>query len=156
VRIRLWLSVLLFAVVAALVAGGVVFAVRQRRPPNVVLLISDGLGPQITTLARMVAAATAQRDPLSPLSSAGCGLSLVSTRSASSWRTDSAAAGTATACGAKTANSMIGMDPSGVALGSLAEAALLSGRATGIVANSRITHATPASFSAHVSGRYDE
>lgn len=72
------------------------------------------------------------------------------TRSANSLITDSAASGTAIACGEKTDNGRIGMD-SGAAreLPSIAETARDRGRKVGIVTSVTINHATPASFYAH-------
>ena len=69
------------------------------------------------------------------------------------WITDSAAAGTAIACGEKTKNGTLGLDPEGNRLESVAELALKNGRKIGIISCVTITHATPASFYAHNGGR---
>lgn len=75
---------------------------------------------------------------------------LTRTCSASSLITDSAASGTAIACGEKTANGRIGMDAAGQRkLFSMAELAHQKGKRVGIVTTTPITHATPASFYAH-------
>jgi len=63
---------------------------------------------------------------------------------------DSAAGATAYACGKKTYNAGISVDASGQPIGTLLEAAIAKGYKTGIVAKSRISHATPAAFSSHV------
>ena len=78
---------------------------------------------------------------------------LVRTYSANSRVTDSAAAGTALAAGIKTNNGMIGMHPRRQAYQTILEAAKAKGMATGLVATSTITHATPASFASHVRAR---
>lgn len=72
------------------------------------------------------------------------------TSSASNFITDSAASGTAIACGEKTNNGRIGMDAEGKKnLESVAEVAKKNGRAVGILTSITINHATPASFYAH-------
>ena len=75
------------------------------------------------------------------------------TCSASSLVTDSAAAATAIACGVKTLNGKMGVDPQDRRLESVAEAAKKSGRKVGIVTSVTINHATPAGFYAHRSHR---
>ncbi len=72
------------------------------------------------------------------------------TSSASNFITDSAASGTAIACGEKTNNGRIGMDAEGKKdLESVAELAKKNGRSVGILTSITINHATPASFYAH-------
>ena len=79
---------------------------------------------------------------------------LVNTRSASSWITDSAAAGTAIACGGKTANHVIAMDAAGqTPLASLAEVARAHGMRVGLATTVEIDDATPAVFCAHAAKR---
>jgi len=63
--------------------------------------------------------------------------------------TDSAAGATAFSCGKKTYNGAIGVDKDGKPLKTILETAEERGLATGLVATSTITHATPASFIAH-------
>ena len=67
--------------------------------------------------------------------------------------TDSAAAGTAIACGEKTKNGTLGQDTNGKRLQSVAELALQNGRRVGIITSVTINHATPAAFYAHVDSR---
>ena len=69
--------------------------------------------------------------------------------------TDSAAAGTAMACGCKTRNGYVGVDHKKKPCKSILEYSNELGLSTGLIANSSITHATPASFVAHNSNRYD-
>ena len=72
------------------------------------------------------------------------------TSSLTNFITDSAASGTAIACGEKTNNGRIGMDAEGKRkLESVAEVAKKNGRAIGILTSITINHATPASFYAH-------
>ena len=63
--------------------------------------------------------------------------------------TDSASAATAMSAGIKTYNNAIAVDNDGSEVKTVLEAAKESGKATGLVATSEITHATPASFGAH-------
>lgn len=75
------------------------------------------------------------------------------TYSANNLVTDSAAAGTAIACGCKTKNNYIGLDEKGNRCESILEEAERNGLATGLVVTSSIQHATPASFMAHQPAR---
>ena len=75
------------------------------------------------------------------------------TKSANSIITDSAAAVTAIACGCKTRNSMLGVDPATNRVESVAEVAKRKGMKVGIVTTVTIVHATPAGFYAHLPNR---
>lgn len=81
---------------------------------------------------------------------------LVSTYSASSDITDSAASGTALACGEKTNNGTIGLAANQVKpLTSIAEWAKAKGHRIGIATSVTLNHATPAAFYAHQPSRND-
>ena len=75
------------------------------------------------------------------------------THSFSSLVTDSAAAGTAIACGEKTINGTLGINPQNKELKSILEISKDYGYKTGIIATSSIVHATPAAFYANVVSR---
>ena len=77
----------------------------------------------------------------------------IETQSTDSRVTDSAAGATAFACGVKTYNGAIAVDPEGRPFRTILEAAEGRGMATGLVVTSTIAHATPAAFSAHVKNR---
>lgn len=79
------------------------------------------------------------------------GLSL--TYSSDKLVTDSAAGATALSCGCKTYNGAIGVYPNKKPCLTILEQAAKAGKATGLVATSSVTHATPASFIAHVPSR---
>lgn len=81
---------------------------------------------------------------------------MFTTYSADSDITDSAAAGTAMSTGEKTNNGVIGLDTEGNELETILEASQEDGKATGLVATSTITHATPAAFASHVDDRNNE
>ena len=78
---------------------------------------------------------------------------VTTTSAANSFITDSAASGTAIACGEKTNNGYLGVTPNGRRLESVAEVAKKSGRKVGIVTSVTLNHATPAAFYAHNSSR---
>jgi alkaline phosphatase len=67
--------------------------------------------------------------------------------------TDSAAAGTALACGVKTKNGVLGLDKDGKRVESISELLKKKGMKIGIMTNTPINHATPAAFFAHSAGR---
>ncbi|MBL7214067.1 MAG: alkaline phosphatase [Phycisphaerae bacterium] len=67
--------------------------------------------------------------------------------------TDSAASGTAMACGVKTNNGMIGMTPDKTVYSSILEVLDKKGWRTGLVVTSPISHATPAVFASHIDSR---
>lgn len=71
------------------------------------------------------------------------------TSSADNEVTDSAAGGTALACGKKTNNGTVGLDEDGKPIANLLEMSRLQGKATGIVVTSYSSDATPADFSSH-------
>ena len=70
--------------------------------------------------------------------------------------TDSAASGTALSTGIKTYNGAIGVDQDTLSVKTMLEWAEEKNMATGLVATSTVTHATPASFAAHIDYRKKE
>jgi alkaline phosphatase len=118
---------------------------------NIIFLIGDGMGFNHVELARQFAGPS-RRLWMDTLPVKG----QVTTRSANKSITDSAAAGTALACGIKTDNGMIGVSPQKVAYTSILEALDRKGWRTGLAATSEISHATPAAFSAHVDSRSEQ
>ena len=117
-------------------------------PPvrNVILMIGDGMG-----LNHTFAAYTANQGSLAINRCQYVGLAR--TQSADNYITDSAASGTAIACGEKTNNGMLGQRPDGSRLKSMLEYAADKGLSTGIVVTCELTHATPAAFVAKVDKR---
>jgi len=132
-----------FVVSAACFRAGAEEAVSAR---NLILMIGDGMGVQQVRLAGDYAGR-----PLALVSLPVTGAS--ETRSADHAVTDSAAAGTAIACGRKTHNGMLGQLPDGTALTSLAEHARAAGKRVGILSSVPINHATPAAFYAKAGSR---
>lgn len=139
----------LFFLVCLVLAGNM-FAQEckktKKQPKNIILLIGDGMG---TT--QLYAGYTVNKGNLNIFSMPVSGF--VTTFSASSYITDSGAAGTAIATGTKTKNYSIGVDSAGKPVKSILELAEENELSTGLVSTSAITHATPASFIAHTSNR---
>ena len=117
-------------------------------PKSIILFIGDGMGISQVTAAVMMGVGN------SFLRFENGGFSI--TRSSDSWITDSAASATAIAAGKRTYNKAIGVDDDRVPLKNIVEYAQESGMSTGLIATSSITHATPASFAAHVEWRNAE
>jgi alkaline phosphatase len=115
---------------------------------NVIFMIPDGYSSAYATNYRLYQGEESVMDPHL--------VGMHRTYSANSEVTDSAAAGTAMATGTKTNNGMISMDPDGNKLETILQAAEKSGKSSGLVATSTITHATPAVFASHVESRADE
>ena len=113
---------------------------------NVIYMIGDGMGIDQISCAALV---NGGRLHLLTLPHTA----LAKTVSASHTITDSAAGGTALACGCKTANGCVGLNAAGEPQESLAEAAAARGMAVGLVVTGDITDATPASFYAKVKHR---
>ena len=123
------------------------------RPRNIIMMIADGAGPASFTMARDYLRSQRGEQEL-PLDSVLVGS--VRTYSTDHYVTDSAAGATAYSAGVKTYNGAIAVNVEKEPVATLLEAAEESGMATGLVATSRITHATPASYAAHVPDRWQE
>ncbi|MEL6445313.1 MAG: alkaline phosphatase [Bacteroidota bacterium] len=143
----LWLLVLLFAAPWASAQP----AEPNAPPPprNLIVLIPDGFGPTSQTMAREYLHEIEGRELVLDRILSGA----VRTYASDSRVTDSAASATAYASGVKTYNGAIGLDATRAPVATILEAAEARGMATGLVATSRITHATPAAFAAHVPQR---
>ena len=132
---------------AFVLAVGVLFAAP---PKYVFVFIGDGM----STPQRMVAEDFARKTGLGDLVMNHLPYQAnTRTRSADSVITDSAAAATAIACGCKTRNRMLGVDPSTNRVDSVAEVAKRLGMKVGIITTVTIVHATPAGFYSHVPNR---
>lgn len=126
--------------------------IEDKQVKNIILLIGDGMG-----LAQAAATRTRLLGRNKRLYMEKCPYTgLMDTYSADYLVTDSAAAGTALATGIKTNNGIISMTPKEEVIDTILERASQKGLATGLVATSTITHATPASFAAHVNQRKKE
>jgi len=122
---------------------------EEAHPRNIILLIGDGMGiAQVTALD-----IRQEKMNLERMSHGGFAKTYPAGNGA---YTDSASSGTALATGHKTNNGMVGVSPEGKALENCVEAARRWGKSTGVVATSRVTHATPAAFLSHVKSRNEE
>lgn len=116
------------------------------QPKNIILMIGDGMG-----LTQITAGMYSNNNFLYLEKFPSIGLH--KSYSSDNLVTDSAAGATAFACGKKTYNGAIAVDPDTSALKTILEEAEDRGLATGLVATCSITHATPASFIAHAPQR---
>lgn len=119
---------------------------KKKRPKNIILMVGDGMG-----VAQLYSAMTANGGHLYIENFKNCGFS--KTYSSNNYITDSAAGGTAFACGTKTYNGAIGVDANKNPVANIREKAEKKGMKTGLVATTIITDATPAVFVAHVASR---
>ncbi|KAH7140707.1 alkaline-phosphatase-like protein [Dactylonectria macrodidyma] len=155
------LALFIWALIAT--AGVIILAVcvqhsQQTRPRhdvpatkrNLVFMVSDGMGPASLSMTRSFRQHTQGLpiDDVLVLDHHFWGTSR--TRSSNSLVTDSAAGATAFSCAMKSYNGAIGVLPDHEPCGTVLEAAKKIGYLTGLVATTRITDATPASFGAHV------
>jgi len=122
---------------------------ETKKPRNIILLIGDGMG------LSAVSTGFYYKDQPSVFKRFN-EIGLQQTSSASHKVTDSAASGTSIATGKKTYNGAIGVDTVRSSIQNIAELLASIGWSTGVVATSTISHATPASFYAHVPQRYME
>lgn len=119
---------------------------KGKKIKNVILMIGDGM-----SLMHVYSAWTANRGRLWLDNCQAVGLS--KTYCANKLITDSGAGGTALATGTKTNYHMVGVDPEGRPLKSLAAMATEKKMATGIVVTCRLWDATPADFCCHNTDR---
>ncbi len=115
---------------------------------HVILMIGDGMG-----MEHVWAAWACNRGKLHLERMPVNGWSRTS--SASHAITDSAAGGTAIACGERTSNGTVGQSPQGEPFCSVATELKAQGWATGLVVTKSMTDATPAAFYAHAASRRD-
>ncbi len=148
-------SLAVLLALALLFAAAVPCAAAKAAPTyrNVIFMIGDGMGENHLLLAR--------EQGVDLFMDAACDLRGQSkTRSLSDSVTDSAAGGSALACGVRISNGAVAVypiDPKGVLLRprSFTEAAIAHGMKTGVITTDKTTGATPASFSAHTKSRDD-
>ena len=133
----------------------------EARVKNVIMIIGDGMGPQqvglLLSYARQAPhGVIANRiTALDRMMEQGL-LGISMTYTADSLVTDSAASATQLATGKFAGAEMLGLDKNGNAQENIIEKARRLGKATGLVSDTRITHATPAAFAAHQTHRSQE
>lgn len=119
---------------------------EANHPKNIIFLVGDGMG-----LTQITAGMIGNDNKLNLEEFKHIGL--IKTSSTTGLITDSAAGATAFSTGKKTYNGAIGVDNDTTAVETILEIAAGENYATGLVATSSITHATPASFYAHQPSR---
>lgn len=121
---------------------------------SVILMIGDGMGPAIVGISKNYNDFVLRKPTLNIEQLMNEGRTgIVITYSQSHLVTDSAAGGTAYACGIKTYNGAIGVDEKGKPVESILEKAKKTGKSVGLVTTCTLADATPAAFYAHVSRR---
>ena len=121
-------------------------SLAEKAPKNVILLIGDGMGVSQLSSAQYFGEGTPNLEQF-PV------VGLIKTSSSAQLITDSAAGATAFACGKKSYNGAIGVDNDSISVENITEVLAKRNMASGVLATSTITHATPASFYAHVKSR---
>ncbi|MCS0788223.1 alkaline phosphatase [Cytobacillus firmus] len=163
-RLKKWTKKALPVLAASAVAfGGLMGTIQHteakgnednRKIKNVIFLIGDGMGVSYTSAYRYL-----KDDPStkfverSELDKYLVGQQMTYPEDPEQNVTDSASAATAMSAGIKTYNNAIAVDNDGSEVKTVLEAAKEKGKATGLVATSEITHATPASFGSHDESR---
>ena len=118
---------------------------------NIILVIGDGVGPNQITLSRIAIGGLDFRLFIDQMPYHGTSL----THSYDNAYTDSAAAATAWSTGFKTKTRYLSLDPDKKILETVVELLNKKGYASGVVATSSVTHATPAALYAHIDNRYE-
>lgn len=116
------------------------------KPEKIIFLIGDGMGLSAVSTGIYFGDGPSNFERFR-------NIGMIKTYSATHKVTDSAASGTAMATGTKTYNGAIGKDTLKNNVTNITEVVSEFGWKTGVVASSSITHATPASFYAHVEQR---
>lgn len=134
---------------------------HPKKVKNVILMIGDGMGPQQISLlyyfAKYSKLGVVMPNEFSFERIAEKGdFGTSATEPYGNIVTDSACAATALAIADFSRPEMIGLDKSGRATKTILEKAIQKGIKTGLVSDTRITHATPASFASHVANRWSE
>jgi len=148
-RILFLIALSAFVAIAGAGRGG-----GHKKARNFIMVIPDGFGPASETMARDWIHWKDNSTKGLPIDEMMIGQ--IRTRSSDSYVTDSASSATAYSCGIKTFNGGIAVDDDQEPCGTVLEAAKLKGFMTGLIVTSRITHATPASYVAHIYDRDKE
>ncbi len=159
------------AVTALTAAGGVILALpitafsadsSEDKPKNIIFIVGDGMGSALTTAYRnfMDDPATARVentifDQLLVGMASTYSYGTQADHNDNTYVTDSAAAATALSTGVKTYNQAVAQDVNDQPLQTIMEYAKSLGKTTGLVVTSQINHATPASYVAHNTYRYN-
>lgn len=125
---------------------------------NIIMMIGDGMGPQQVGMLQEYAKNApnsiynGEITAMERFSKKGV-VGLSSTGPEASIVVDSACSASQLATGVSSGSEMIGLDYVGNPVETVLEKAKKMGKATGLISDTRITHATPASFAAHQAHR---
>lgn len=143
-------SIAITAVVSGFMPVDVKAETEDKKIKNVIFMIGDGMGQSYTTAYRYF------NDNLNTpvmekteFDKYQVGMQMTYPEDEHQNITDSASAATAMSAGIKTYNAAIAVDNDQSEVKTVLEQAKEQGKATGLVATSEITHATPAAFGAH-------
>jgi alkaline phosphatase len=127
---------------------------RAATPKNIIILFGDGAAATQWELGRYTSRELRNRDfAVTDVVLKQGTLGLLTTHSASSPVTDSAAAATALSTGFRTNNDMAGVTPDGKSVRTVMEAAKARGKRIGLVTTATVHDASPAAFSVHAKSR---
>jgi alkaline phosphatase len=147
-------TTLIKSLTTIVISAALVSPVQATEIKNIILMIGDGMGPQQVGLLESYADLAphsiynGQKTALYKLAQQGViGASLTHPNDAIV--VDSACSATMLATGVMTGSEVIGIDADGNSVETVLEKAKRMGKATGLVSDTRITHATPAAFAAH-------
>lgn len=141
----------MYVLLFVLLTSGMSYAQQAK---YVFYFIGDGMGVNQVNGTEMYRAEQEGRIGVKPLLFTTFPVaSMATTFSTTNSVTDSSAAGTALATGAKTYNGAIGMDDEKNVLQSVAEKAKKAGKKVGVTTSVSVDHATPAAFYAHQPNR---
>lgn len=119
---------------------------------NVIVIITDGMNFDCLSIIRKISP-----DPLKGISFDNFSqIFYCETTADNTYITDSAASGTAIFTGFKTENGFIGIDKNKKNVENIIEFCKKNSFLTGVITNTRVTHATPASTYSHVEDRNSE
>ncbi len=128
------------------------------KPKNLIVLVGDGMGPQQIGLAALYAKEA-------PKGSKSLAIErfidkgetgIVLTNPDKGLVVDSACSMTQFSTGKRSGSQMVGLDSDGNPAETMLEKAKALGKSVGLVTDTRLTHATPASFASHQPTRYRE
>lgn len=148
------MTTLIKSLTAIIISATLSSSVQSAEIKNIILMIGDGMGPQQVGLLESYANLApnsiynGQKTGIYKLAQQGViGSSLTHPNDAIV--TDSACSATMLATGVITGSEVIGIDADGNSIETVLEQAKRMGKATGLVSDTRMTHATPAAFAAH-------
>ena len=122
---------------------------------NLIMIVGDGMGPEqvgfLLSYARQAphTVIEGRKTAFDRMMDDGGVMGLSLTYPSGGLVVDSAASGTQVATGQFAGSEMIGADKDGNRVESILEIAIKMGKSTGLVSDTRLTHATPAAFAAH-------